>query len=253
MRPAYDVRVGVLSANGDTLSPKRRARSTSRRRYPSAVHTEECATIPYPFPTAARPDKEMIARNGMPVYSYAYLPGATVQATVKVANGARNIASLATITDVSDPTNKSAASLNIGASGLRKPEYFLPSAYNSFQSATNEPATLKLAFPAPVTVTGITLWGAPDSFRWMNPVQPDGRGHFARRQGPGPRAQARGPFPGRRRSGLDSDQPARPTSGLTVTLTKTGVHLPGINLAQIAVTGTADTAPPTAKGKLSLF
>jgi len=253
VRPAYDVRVGVLSANGDTLLAETTGKIDLTPPVSLAVHTEELRTIPYPFPTAARPDKEMIARNGMPVYSYAYLPGATVQATVKVANGARNIASLATITDVSDPTNKSAASLNIGASGLRKPEYFLPSAYNSFQSATNEPATLKLAFPAPVTVTGITLWGAPDSFRWMNRSNPTDAVISQ-----GDKVLAHEPKLADRFQAEDGQvwipiSPPVQLQELTVTLTKTGVPSPGINLAQIAVTGTADTAPPTAKGKLSLF
>ena len=253
VRPAYDVRVGVLSASGATLLAETTGKVDLTPPVTLAVHTEELRTIPYPFPNTARPDKEMIARNGMPVYCYAYPPGATVQATVELANGARNIASLATITDVTDPTNKSAASLNIGASGVRKPEWFLPSAYNSFQSATNDPVTLKLAFPAPVTVTGITLWDAPDTYRMLHRFNPSDAVISK-----GEQVLAHEPKLADRFHDEDGRVwiPIRPPvrlQELTVVLTKTGGHGQGINLAQIEVEGSAEAAPPKVKGKLSLF
>jgi hypothetical protein len=252
-RPAFDVRLGLLSEDGSTLLSETKSSIDLTPPVTVAVHTEEIRTIPFPFPTAARPDKQMQGRKAMPVYACAYLPGTTAQVTVHLANGLRNIASLATITDVDEPDNQSTAALITGAVGDHGPDWFLPSTWNYFHTDKETTVTFKLSFPAPVTVTGVTLWGAPDHYRnkdWLNPTEAvisQGGKELAREPNLADRftaemGQVRIPFP------------AVKLQELTITVTKTGGRDPhSLDLAQIQVQGTADALPAAVHGKISLL
>jgi hypothetical protein len=252
-RPAFDVRLGVLTEDGSKLLSETKTTIDLTPPVAVAVHTEEIRTIPFPFAIAARPDKKMQDRNGMPVYSCAYLSGATVQATVDLSNGVRNIASLATITDVDEPTNPSVGALNTGATGDRVPDWFLPSTWTFFQTDNGSSVTFKLSFPKPVTVTGVTLWGMPDGYRnndRKNPEQAvisqDGK-ELARESNLTDRfktetGQVRIPFK------------AVKLQEFTITLTKpdSKVKNPMV-LGQIEVEGSDEPAPAPVHGKVCLL
>jgi hypothetical protein len=252
VRPAFDVRLGVLSESGSTLLSETKTAVDVTPPVTLSVHTEELRTLPFPFPTAARPDKQMEGRNGMPVYSYAYLPGSTVQATIKVSNGVRNIAPLATISDVDEPDNKTVSALNTGFTGDHGPDWFLPSTWTYFETTKSNSATLKLSFPTPVTVTGVTLWGAANDFRKMDRRNPEEavisqNGKELARE---PNLLAR--FKAETGQVHISFAPVK-LQELTVTLTKTSMATNELELGQLEVEGAAEPPAAPVQGKLSLF
>lgn len=166
MRDAFEVRLGVLSSDGGFLLFETRLSADLRPPVLLSVRTDNLRQIVYPF-KAPGPDTLFFRnRMGMPIDAYAYHPGQTVHAAVTIANGSRNIAPLARARDETLGGKKSVSALNDEAAYAEKGPIDDIQAYGAWVGQAGQENVLTLTFPTAVTVTGVTLVGCPDNYRF---------------------------------------------------------------------------------------
>jgi len=159
-RDAFVVRVGVLSSTGMTLLGEKVVPVDLSPTAELSVATDNLCQVPFPYPGA--PDAStgsLPSRMGMPVMAYAYLPGATVNATVVVTNGLRNLAPLAQVKDETTPDNPTTYALTDGAANFGEKPRDANQAYGAWSGVKDDENVLSFHFPAPVSIAAITLMG----------------------------------------------------------------------------------------------
>lgn len=163
MRDEYKVRIGLLSANGEKLLAEQVRKVDLRPAVSLQVVTTEERGRQRPFKAPAI-GKE--ARSGLPIHSYAYKPGATVEGEVVITNGVKNIASLAKVSDENYPENPSLAALTDEASRAEaRPDWYALDAWGFYEGKPGQEQVLVFEFPKEATVTAVTLYGAADRYR----------------------------------------------------------------------------------------
>ncbi len=164
-RDAFRLRLGVLSADGATLLAETRADLDLGAPVQVDIATEELRAVATPpFPDV--PEAGQNTRMGLPVASYAYAPGQTVNATVALTNGLRNLAPLAAVEDETSPGNESLMAVNDEAASTgRKPITTEPTGWGYFESKAKGQDVLRFTLPQPATLAGIVLIGTGDGYR----------------------------------------------------------------------------------------
>lgn len=161
-RDAFVMRLGVLSADGATLLAETRLPIDLRPPVSLTVATDDLRATPYPF---AAPSPDIENRLGLPLMAYAYKPGQTINAHITIANGAHNIAPLARVRDEAAPDNQSVMALNDEAVYSEKGPIDGITAFGTWDGAAKQEHVLAFEFPHTVTVSAVTLIGAPDNYR----------------------------------------------------------------------------------------
>ena len=249
-RDAFRLRLGVLSADGATLLAETRADLDLAAPVQVDIATEELRAVAAPpFPDVPEPGQN--TRMGLPVASYAYAPGQTVNATVTLANGLRNLAPLAAVEDETSPGNESLMAVNDEAASTgRKPIATEPTGWGYFESKANGQDVLRFTLPQPATLAGIVLVGTGDAYRGeasFNPrsavVEVDGK-EVARVEGLAGRFLAE-------RGWVRISFPA--VRGKVVRLSIAG-ELPTatLRLAEVHLEGTTAAPPPAVSGTLNV-
>jgi hypothetical protein len=161
---AFDVRVGVLSADQTTLVAETHQKIDLDPPLTLSLQTDNLRALPYPFPHA--PGQNMLGgRMGTPVMAYAYKPGQTVSATVTLANGVRNIASLANVEDETQPGNATVSALTNNSSQIGKASRGGAGASGMWVGKAGVENIVKFTFPQPVWISDIVLNGNPTNDR----------------------------------------------------------------------------------------
>lgn len=181
-REAYIARLGVLSVDGATALNESKVPVEVRLPLTLQVETDNLRAVTYPFTAPGPGILDFPSRMGATIDSYAYAPGQALNARVTIKNGAHNLAPLATVRDETKPDNASAAALNDEAMRGEQGPIDTIQAYGMWTGQAGQENDLSFSFPAPVTVSGVTLVGSPDSFRYYldhNPgavvVEADGK------------------------------------------------------------------------------
>jgi hypothetical protein len=165
-RQAFVVRLGVLSSSGATLLAESVVKEDVTPAASLELQTDNLYHVTYPFSGAPGLKTDpMPVRMGMDVRQYAYLPSGTVHATAVLTNGVRNIAPLATVTDETTPGNPSLVAINDLGTEAAKPPRGPVEGYGMWIGKAGVENVLHLRFPAPVTVTAVTLVGSPTKVR----------------------------------------------------------------------------------------
>jgi hypothetical protein len=165
-RDAFDVRLGVLAADGATLLHETRLPVDLRPPVLLSVATDNLRNIEYPFHAPGPQSATFPHRLGMEIGSYAYKPGQKLNATVTIANGIRNIAPLAQVRDETNPDNVSLTAINDDAGFAEQqgsPDKV--EGRGTWVGAEGRENTIRFSFASPVTIVGVTLIGSPDNFR----------------------------------------------------------------------------------------
>lgn len=162
-RRAFVVRLGVLSESGATLLCERSVPVDFTPAVALELSTDNLYQVTYPFPTAPgiAGMRGIAPRMGSPVMQYAYRPGGRVHATAVISNGVHNIAAAAQIIDETDPQNPSVVALNDGGAQSEKGPRDAFRAYGAWVGKAGVENVLRFHFPYVVTVTAVTLVGAP--------------------------------------------------------------------------------------------
>jgi hypothetical protein len=159
-RDAFVVRVGVLSSTGATLLAEKVVPVDFAPTTGLTVSTDNIDQIPFPYPEAPDPTTgNMSSHGGMPVMAYAYPPGSTVNATVVVSNGLRNLAPLAQVKDETTADNPSTYALTDGAANYGAKPRDTNQAYGQWTGVKGVENVLSFHFATPVSVAGVTLMG----------------------------------------------------------------------------------------------
>ena len=162
-RDEYTVRVGLLSADGGKLLAEAVRMADLRPPLSVQVVTTEERGRQRPFKAPAI-GKE--SRSGLPIHSYAYKPGATVEGEVIITNGVRNLAPLAQIRDENNPGNPSLAALTDEASRAEaRPDWYALDAWGFYEGKPGQEQVLTFTFPREAMLTAVTLYGAADRYR----------------------------------------------------------------------------------------
>ncbi|MFC6644174.1 hypothetical protein ACFQBQ_00915 [Granulicella cerasi] len=163
-RESLQVRVAALSADESVVMAERRLSVDLEPALRVRLHTDSVGSIPTPF---HKPDSKNFGafrnRMGAAVGNYAYPPGATVNASVTVVNGLRNLAPFAAVVDLVDKTNQSVMALNDEATNYRKGPVDAINAWASWQGKGNSDNVLLFMFAKPVTVASFTIVGCDGS------------------------------------------------------------------------------------------
>ncbi len=245
-RDEYKARVGLLSANGERLLAEKVWVADLRPAVSVQVVTTEERGRKRPFHAPAI-GKE--ARSGLPIHSYAYQQGATVEGSVVISNGVRNIAALAKVTDEAYPENPSLAALTDESSRAEsRPDWYALDAWGFYEGKGGREQVLLFEFPKEATVTAVTLYGAADRYRnhmRHNPkrvvIEADGV-EVAREE----RAEWRIP---QGNGVLRLEFPATKAKTVKVRLGELGVPP---RLAEIGIEGAIETEAPEVKDRLLL-
>lgn len=162
-RDEFRVRLGVLSADGRALLTEQETAVDLRPSVLLGIHTKEVRSVERPF-RAPPVGKEV--RSGLPIYSYTYRRGQSIDGEIVIENGVRNLAPMAKVSDESAPGNPSVGALIDGASRAEaKPDWYALDAWGFYEGKANKENILAFDFPEQVTVSAVTLVGSPDSFR----------------------------------------------------------------------------------------
>ena len=165
-RDAFDVRVGVLSADQTTLLAEARQQVDADPPLALSVQTDNLRAFTYPF---TAPDQNALGsfrtHMGMPVMAYAYKPGQTVNATVTLANGVRNLAALATADDETQPGNATVSALTQDSSQAEKGTRGGFGACGMWIGQAGVENVLKFTFPQPVWLSAVVLNGNSINYR----------------------------------------------------------------------------------------
>ncbi|MDE1163388.1 MAG: hypothetical protein PW792_15805 [Acidobacteriaceae bacterium] len=165
-RDAVHVRIAALSGDESTILAERRLTLDLSPGMRVHLHTDAVGSVTTPF---HKPDENNFGafrnRMGAAVGSYAYPPGATVNASVTLSNGLRNLAPFAAVVDLVDKTNLSVMALNDEATNYRKGPVDAINAWASWQGKANSDNVLLFMFPKPVTVASFTIVGSDGSSR----------------------------------------------------------------------------------------
>jgi hypothetical protein len=160
-RHALQLRVGVLSAEGATLLAERRVVLDLRPELQVNVSAGNLNAVPNPFHTpytnTLRPFME---RMGALVSAYSYPPGATVNATVDLRNGLRNLAPFASVEDLTTPQNTSVMALNDDSANNKVPLDGIQ-AFSVWRGKSHVENIVQFKFPQKITVASIVLVGTP--------------------------------------------------------------------------------------------
>jgi hypothetical protein len=248
-RDAFRIRLGVLSADGSTLLSETRSDLDLRPAAQLTIATEEVRSVNSPFPDAPEPSRPM--RMGLPVASYAWRPGQTVNASVTLTNGLRNLAPFAAVEDETTPGNKTLIAINDEAAvGERRPVLSEPTGWGFYEGRPNGDNVVRFTLPEPATLAAIVLLGAGDEYRnqhWFSPgsviVEVDGKevaraGDLAARF-LADRGKVRVPF--------------APVGGKIVRLTFAGVRAGStLRLGDVFIEGTTGTPADPVSGRLSV-
>jgi hypothetical protein len=163
---AYDLRVGVLSGDQTRVIAETRAAVEFDGAVRLKVRTDNLYGWTYPF-HAPGPNgiPEFSMRMGSVLTAYAYPPGAQVQYTVEIANGARNLAARAVIADETQLNNASVGALNDGAARQEKGSIDGIAAYGAWAGLQGRENVLTFTFPERVTISSMVLVGCGSQFR----------------------------------------------------------------------------------------
>lgn len=165
-RDAFNVRLGVLSADGRNLLNESRHAVDMSPAVGVTVSTNNTRNMPYPFKAPAADILNFPFRMGMEMDQYSYPPGTPVNAEVVLTNGTRNIAPLATVRDETKPDNASVIALNDEAGQIEQaPGPDKVQAYGAWTGQGGQENVVSFGYEVPVTFAGITLVGNPDTFR----------------------------------------------------------------------------------------
>jgi hypothetical protein len=158
-RDAYQARVGVLSASGDKLLGETSVLADLAPAVSVSVATDNLRSVSPSFPEPGPALQE--PRMGLPIFGYAYSPGATVNATVTVCNSVCNLAPLAVVRDETQPDNPSASALTDGNVAAGKKPIDGVQAYGNWTGTAGQENDLDFTFPQPVKIVSVTLVGNP--------------------------------------------------------------------------------------------
>lgn len=164
---AFDVRVGVLSADQTSLLAESHQKIDLGPPLALSLQTDTLRALAYPFPNAPNSDalSTFQRRMGMPVMAYAYKPGQTISATVTLANGVRNLTPMATVEDETQPGNPTVSALTNGSSQMEKASRSAFGACGAWIGKAGEENILQFTFPQPVWLGAVVLNGNPTNFR----------------------------------------------------------------------------------------
>ncbi|GGG62867.1 hypothetical protein [Edaphobacter dinghuensis] len=169
-RHALQLRVGILSADGATLLVEHRVALDLRPDLRVNISAGNLNAVPNPFHTPyAKTLRPFAERMGALISTYAYPPGATVDAAVELSNGLRNLAPFASIHDLTSPQNLSVMALNDDSVNNKTPLDGIQ-AFSVWRGKSHAENVLQFRFPQEVTVASITLVGTPGE-------SSDGRDH----------------------------------------------------------------------------
>jgi hypothetical protein len=161
---AYHVSAGLLSPGGTQMLVEHRGFLDFRKLVSLAIYTDNIDS-PSMFPgTPSSNDPSpfsKVTRMGARISSYAYAPGATVNAEVVVSNGLVNLAPFAQVRDETTPENLAVSSLNDGAIVARKGPIDGIDAYSMWTGAEGKENILRFSFPMKVSVASVALVGTP--------------------------------------------------------------------------------------------
>ena len=163
---AFDARVGVLCADQTSLLAETHQKVDLDPPLTLSLQTDNLRAFTYPFPDA--PDQDALSsfqrRMGMPVMAYAYEPGQTVAATVTLANGARNLASLAKVEDETQPENPTVSALTQENGQAEKGSRALWSLWR-LDRQSRRGKRPEIYFSQPVWLSAVVLNGNSTNFR----------------------------------------------------------------------------------------
>jgi hypothetical protein len=248
---AFQLRVGLLSADGSTVLLERRMALDFRPAVRLAVSTNNLSGWQYPFHAPGLDSLPLFdQRMGAQVSAYSYPPAGRVEAEVMVTNGLTNLAPLARVVDESNPGNASVEALNDQATIAFKGTSDGVEGHGAWMGAAGD-NVLSFTFAHPVTLTSVVLLGSDGERQELNPsagsVELDGK-----------RVASSGVLDAEFVSGFGQARLGfAPTQATKVTLRlsqkpskkKTG----GMSLGEIRLEGwTGDPAPP-ANGTLTVF
>lgn len=169
-RHEIQLRVGVLSADGATLLAERNIALNLEPELQVNVSAGNLNAIANPFHTPYTETlRPFVDRMGALISAYAYPPGTTVNATVEISNGLRNLASLASVHDLSTPQNTSVMALNDDSANNKIPIDGIK-AFSVWRGKSHAENILQFKFPEKVTIASLTLVGTPGE-------SSDGRNH----------------------------------------------------------------------------
>lgn len=167
---ALQLRVGVLSADGATLLAERRVALDLRPELQVNISAGNLNAVPNSFHTPyAKTLRPFTERMGALVSAYAYPPGTTVNATVELSNGLRNLAPFASVDDLTTPQNTSVMALNDDSANNKVPLDGIQ-AFSIWRGKSHAENVLRFRFPQKVVVASIVLVGTPGE-------SSDGRDH----------------------------------------------------------------------------
>jgi hypothetical protein len=148
-KDVYDLRIGILSADGRQLLQETTAIADFRPALDLVLSTGD--------PRPEEPRMVLLNhRMGMPINRYTYRPGDSITATVTLRNGLRNIAPLA---EASSPALNDEAGISekVPIDGIE--------AYGTWNGRAGVENVIAFRFKAPVQVAAVTLIGAVDNYR----------------------------------------------------------------------------------------
>ncbi|MDE1178844.1 MAG: hypothetical protein PW789_19895 [Edaphobacter sp.] len=154
---SFQVRAGLLSGDGSSLLAEQRAASPPP---PLSIEVamENVYSRPVPYPG---PGTDSLfgfqGRMGLPVATYAYPPGSSVQGTVTIALQTSNLAPTATIEDLTQPGNASVIALNDRGAGLRRTPGDHIQGYGTWVGKRDVENVLRLTLPEPAHISAVTL------------------------------------------------------------------------------------------------
>jgi hypothetical protein len=248
---AFQLRIGLLSADGSTILSQRRMALDFRSPVRVAVSMNNLSGWQYPFHAPGLDSLPLFdQRMGAQVSAYSYPPAGHGEAQVRVTNGLTNLAPLARIVDEKNPANASVEALNDHATIAFKGTADGVEGHGAWMGAAGD-NVLSFTFAHPVTLTSVVLLGSDGEKQEMNPgagsVELDGK-----------RVASSGVLDADFVSGFGqarlSFAPAQATT-LTLRLSQkpSKKKVNGMTLGEIRLEGwTGDAAPP-ASGTLSVL
>lgn len=162
--PGLLARVGVLSGDGRTLLIESETRLDRSPSLQLQVSTGLAAGTVHPFPGTPgawwEPASIFNRAIGAPIARYVAAPGTQLAATVMIANGLRNVAPEATLSEENDPGNPSLSGLTDGAYLSEMNGADSTSAYPTYNIKPNTEARVRLAWREPIRPTAVVVCGA---------------------------------------------------------------------------------------------
>lgn len=243
-RDAWDVRLGVLSPTGERLLHESLHRVDLEPPLTLEVLTDELRSVTWPFDA---PNPNEPHRLGFQVGSYAYQPGEAVSVRLRAANGLRNLAPLASVACISDPSNTSVSALNDGGCfAERKSDWYALDAWGNYFGAGGKPNIVRFTMPRRVTMAAVVLYGGPEPYRNYSRRNPDtaavlidGR-EVARAEGLAERFRKE---IGRVRIAF------APVAGTACTLEMANKEQTGLWLGEVEIEGTDGAEPPAVRSE----